>query len=75
MTAGNIGWRTGGISGGPAGGGGGRVYAVIRQAVVDQAMPPGTRLPEDDIGARFGVGRTIAARGAAAPRRRGGWSR
>lgn len=42
-----------------ASGRGGRVYSVLRQAVVDQAMPPGTRLPEDNIGARFGVSRTI----------------
>lgn len=38
---------------------GGEVYEVLRQVIVDQAMPPGTKLPEDGIGARFGVSRTI----------------
>ncbi|SHF21572.1 DNA-binding transcriptional regulator, GntR family [Kaistia soli DSM 19436] len=38
---------------------GGRVYAVLQQAIVDQALPPGTKLPEDSIGAQFGVSRTI----------------
>lgn len=41
------------------GGRGGRIYAVLRQAVVDQALPPGTKLPEDALGAEFGVSRTI----------------
>ncbi|HWJ74381.1 MAG TPA: GntR family transcriptional regulator [Kaistia sp.] len=45
--------------GASATGRGGRVYAVLQQAIVDQALPPGTRLPEDSIGAQFGVSRTI----------------
>ncbi len=37
----------------------GAVHAVLRQAIVEQALPPGTKLPEDSIGAHFGVSRTI----------------
>lgn len=32
--------------------------AIVR-AVVEQRLPPGTRLGEDEIGATFGVSRTI----------------
>lgn len=35
------------------------VYAALRQAVVEQALSPGTKLPEDGLGAHFGVSRTI----------------
>ena len=37
----------------------GAVHTVLRQAIVEQALPPGTKLPEDSIGAKFGVSRTI----------------
>ena len=31
---------------------------ALRQAIIEQALPPGTKLPEDELGARFGVSRT-----------------
>lgn len=33
---------------------------ALRQAIIEQALKPGTKLPEDTLGERFGVGRTIA---------------
>ncbi|MGE0061098.1 MAG: GntR family transcriptional regulator [Xanthobacteraceae bacterium] len=33
---------------------------ALRQAIIEQALRPGTKLPEDTVGERFGVGRTIA---------------
>ena len=36
-----------------------RVYESLRRAIIEQAIPPGTRLPEGDVAARFGVSRTI----------------
>ena len=32
----------------------------LRRAIVEQAIRPGDRLPEDALGERFGVSRTIA---------------
>jgi DNA-binding GntR family transcriptional regulator len=32
---------------------------ALRQAIIEQALPPGTRLPEDELGARFGMSRTL----------------
>jgi len=32
---------------------------ALRQAIIEQALPPGTKLPEDEIGARFGMSRTL----------------
>ncbi|WP_353475215.1 GntR family transcriptional regulator [Salipiger sp. H15] len=34
-------------------------YRALRQAIIDQELPPGTRLPEDDIGRPFGISRTL----------------
>lgn len=38
---------------------GDEVYRALRQAIIDQALPPGDRLPEENVGRRFGVSRTI----------------
>ncbi|RAI01700.1 GntR family transcriptional regulator [Acuticoccus sediminis] len=35
------------------------VYRLLRRAVIEQALKPGTRLPEDTIGEQFGVSRTV----------------
>ncbi len=40
-----------------------RVYRALLSAITEQALKPGTRLPEDAIGVHFGVSRTIV-RGA-----------
>src|ERR1700759_5391235 len=32
---------------------------ALRQAIIEQALPPGTRLPEDELGSRFGMSRTL----------------
>ena len=32
---------------------------ALRQAIIEQALPPGTKLPEDELGARFGMSRTL----------------
>lgn len=37
-----------------------RAYAALRQAIIEQALLPGTKLPEDEIGAHFGMSRTLA---------------
>lgn len=33
---------------------------ALRQAILEQALPPGTKLPEDEIGKHFGMSRTLA---------------
>ncbi len=38
----------------------GVICRAIRRAIVEQALRPGDRLPEDALGERFGVSRTIA---------------
>jgi DNA-binding GntR family transcriptional regulator len=35
------------------------VYAGLRRAIIEQALLPGTKLPEDSIGESFGVSRTL----------------
>jgi DNA-binding GntR family transcriptional regulator len=35
------------------------VYRALRRAVIEQALRPGDKLPEDVVGERFGVSRTI----------------
>jgi DNA-binding GntR family transcriptional regulator len=35
------------------------IYLALRQAIIEQALEPGAKLPEDAIGERFGVSRTI----------------
>jgi DNA-binding GntR family transcriptional regulator len=35
------------------------IYLALRQAIIEQALEPGVKLPEDAIGERFGVSRTI----------------
>jgi DNA-binding GntR family transcriptional regulator len=35
------------------------IYFALRQAIIEQALEPGAKLPEDAIGERFGVSRTI----------------
>jgi DNA-binding GntR family transcriptional regulator len=37
-----------------------RVYRALLDAITEQGLSPGARLPEDTIGAHFGVSRTIA---------------
>src|SRR6202790_1446594 len=32
---------------------------ALRQAFIKQALPPGTKLPEDEVGAQFGMSRTL----------------
>lgn len=34
-------------------------HKVIRRAILEQALVPGTKLPEDQLGAQFGVSRTL----------------
>jgi DNA-binding GntR family transcriptional regulator len=41
----------------------GLIYRALRHAIIEQALPPGAKLPEDAIGERFGASRTIV-RGA-----------
>lgn len=36
------------------------ICAALRRAILEQALKPGTKLPEDALGERFGVSRTIA---------------
>ncbi|MGV7029751.1 GntR family transcriptional regulator [Methylobacterium symbioticum] len=38
----------------------GAICQALRRAIVERALAPGDRLPEDAIGERFGVSRTIA---------------
>lgn len=35
------------------------VYDLLRKAIIEQALKPGMRLPEDTVGEQFGVSRTI----------------
>lgn len=35
-------------------------HQALRQAIIEQALPPGTKLPEDEIGREFGMSRTLA---------------
>jgi DNA-binding GntR family transcriptional regulator len=35
------------------------IYRLLRRAIIEQALVPGTRLPEDTIGEQYGVSRTI----------------
>ena len=37
-----------------------KLHVVLRQAIIEQRLAPGTRLPEDAIGESFGTSRTIA---------------
>lgn len=46
----------------PAPGGANRadaIYLALRHAIIEQALEPGAKLPEDAIGERFGASRTI----------------
>ena len=36
------------------------VYRALRRAIIEQALRPGMKLPEDSIGERLGVSRTLA---------------
>ena len=36
-----------------------RIYRGLRHAIIEQALEPGAKLPEDAIGERFGASRTI----------------
>ena len=38
------------------------VYAVLRLAILEQAIGPGAKLPEDSIGEQLGVSRTVVRR-------------
>src|SRR5258705_5095920 len=35
------------------------IYRALRHAIIEQALSPGAKLPEDAIGERFGASRTI----------------
>ncbi|UUX94711.1 GntR family transcriptional regulator [Aquabacterium sp. J223] len=35
-----------------------KAYETLRRAIIEQAIAPGTRLPEDELAAQFGVSRT-----------------
>lgn len=37
----------------------GLIYRALRHAIIEQALAPGAKLPEDAIGERFGASRTI----------------
>lgn len=37
-----------------------KLHVMLRQAIIEQRLAPGTRLPEDAIGESFGTSRTIA---------------
>ncbi len=37
----------------------GAIYRALRHAIIEQALAPGAKLPEDAIGERFGASRTI----------------
>ncbi|HWV43198.1 GntR family transcriptional regulator [Pseudorhodoplanes sp.] len=37
----------------------GTIYRALRRAIIEQALEPGAKLPEDAIGERFGASRTI----------------
>jgi hypothetical protein len=58
----------------------GQIYRALRHAIIEQALEPGAKLPEDSIGERFGASRTIVRHartarsrriGGAAPQSRG----
>jgi len=34
-------------------------YAALREAIMENALKPGTKLPEEDLGTHFGVSRTL----------------
>ena len=34
-------------------------YRALRQAIIEQALLPGTKLPEDELGRHFGMSRTL----------------
>jgi len=36
-----------------------QIYQALRRAIIEQALSPGAKLPEDAIGERFGASRTI----------------
>jgi DNA-binding GntR family transcriptional regulator len=36
-----------------------QAYTAIRQAIIEQALAPGTKLPEDSLGVHFGMSRTL----------------
>jgi DNA-binding GntR family transcriptional regulator len=35
------------------------VYRALKRAIIEQALPPGAKLPEDSIGEQLGVSRTL----------------
>ena len=57
---GAVGGLGGGTAGGTAGGTrSGGAYLALRDAIMENALKPGTKLPEDTLGKSFGVSRTI----------------
>lgn len=40
----------------------GAIYRALRLAILEQALEPGTKLPEDAIGEQFGASRTVVRR-------------
>jgi DNA-binding GntR family transcriptional regulator len=37
----------------------GQIYRALRHAIMEKALEPGSKLPEDAIGEQFGASRTI----------------
>ncbi|MBV9635094.1 MAG: GntR family transcriptional regulator [Methylobacteriaceae bacterium] len=37
----------------------GTAYQALRQAIIEQALLPGAKLPEDQLGGHFGMSRTL----------------
>jgi DNA-binding GntR family transcriptional regulator len=55
----NAGQRPSGKRTGRAGNLAEHVYTSLRRAIIEQALAPGTKLPEDSFGSSFGVSRTV----------------
>ena len=48
-------------------------YHALRQAIIEQALKPGAKLPEDEIGNHFGMSRTLVRAALARLTQIGGW--
>jgi DNA-binding GntR family transcriptional regulator len=49
---------------------GAAIYKALWHAIIEQALQPGAKLPEDAIGEKFGASRTIVRRRRVAATRR-----
>ena len=52
----------------------GSIYRTLRHAIIEQALEPGAKLPEDTIGERFGASRTIVRMRWVSLRPKGSWN-